>query len=133
MKRGVLSFGLLASLLALFLFVFASCLAFGQAEAGSIVGSVHDATGALISGATVTAKSVATGAERATVTGSSGQYTIPGLTPEKYEVTISNKNFQTFKTVVEVTVGATITVDAQLAVGRVLRWLRSQLRVPGPR
>ncbi len=118
MKRGVLSFGLLASLLALFLFVFASCLAFGQAEAGSIVGSVHDATGALISGATVTAKSVATGAERATVTGSSGQYTIPGLTPEKYEVTISNKNFQTFKTVVEVTVGATITVDAQLAVGQ---------------
>ena len=114
MKRGVLSFGLLASLLALFLFVFGSCLAFGQSEAGSIVGSVHDATGALISGATVKAKSVGTGAERSTVTGTSGQYSIPGLTPEKYEVTISNKGFQTFKSVVEVTVGGTTTVDAQL-------------------
>ncbi len=84
MKRGVLSFGLLASLLALFLFVFASCLAFGQAEAGTIVGSVHDATGAVISGATVKTKSVTTGAERTTVTGNAGQYSVPGLTPEKY-------------------------------------------------
>jgi outer membrane receptor for ferrienterochelin and colicin len=118
MKRGVHSFGLVASLLALFLFLFGSCLAFGQSEAGSIVGSVHDATGALISGATVEAKSVGTGAERLTVTGASGQYSIPGLTPEKYEVTISNKGFQTFKSVVEVTVGGTVTVDAQLAVGQ---------------
>ncbi len=118
MKRGVLSFGLLASLLALFLFVFASCLAFGQAEAGTIVGSVHDATGAVISGATVKTKSVTTGAERTTVTGNAGQYSVPGLTPEKYEVTISNKGFQTFKSLVEVTVGGITTVDAQLSIGQ---------------
>ncbi|MFZ1051573.1 MAG: carboxypeptidase regulatory-like domain-containing protein, partial [Candidatus Sulfotelmatobacter sp.] len=118
MKRGVHSFGLVASLLALFLFLFGSCLAFGQSEAGSIVGSVHDATGAVITGAAVKALSVETRAERLTVTGASGQYSIPGLTPEKYEVTISNKGFQTFKSVVEVTVGGTVTVDAQLAVGQ---------------
>ena len=93
MKRSVLSFGLVASLLALFLFVFASCLAFGQAEAGTIVGSVHDATGAVVSGATVTVKSVGTGAERTAVTGNIGQYSIPSLAPAKYEVTIHQQGF----------------------------------------
>jgi hypothetical protein len=82
------------------------------------VGTVHDATGALISGVTVKAKSLTTGVERSTTTGNAGQYTIPGLTPEKYEVTITSPNFQTFKSVVEVTVGGTTTVDAQLAVGQ---------------
>ena len=111
--RNLASFFIILGLLA-----FGPRAGWGQSEAGSIVGAVHDATGALISGATVKAKSVTTGAERVTATGSAGQYSMPGLAPEKYEVTISNKGFQTFKSVVEVTVGGTITVDAQLTVGQ---------------
>ena len=34
------------------------------------------------------------------MTGNAGQYSIPGLTPGKYEVTISKRVFQTFKSVV---------------------------------
>jgi len=56
--------------------------AFGQAEAGSISGTVRDATGAVISGATVTAKSLATGAERTATTGNIGQYSILPLRQE---------------------------------------------------
>jgi hypothetical protein len=120
MKTGVRDFrGVVSLLLVLFsLFAFGSQLAFGQSEAGSIVGTVHDATGALVSGAKVKAKTLTTGAERSTVTGTAGQYQIPGLEPTKYEVTISSPNFQTFKSTVEVTVGGTVTVDAQLAVGQ---------------
>src|SRR5208283_4123930 len=41
---------------------------FGQAEAGSISGTVRDASGAVVSGAKVTAKSVNTGLTRDVVT-----------------------------------------------------------------
>jgi len=47
-----------------------------------------------------------------------GQYAVPGLEPAKYIVKISSPNFNTFEQVVEVTVGAKLTVDAQLAIGQ---------------
>jgi hypothetical protein len=90
----------------------------GQLEAGAISGTVKDASGAVIAGATVTAKSLATGAGRSTKTGSIGQYLIPALTPGNYQVTISIEKFQTYRTTTEVTVGSASTVDAQLKVGQ---------------
>src|SRR5208282_925945 len=91
--------------------------AFGQAEAGSISGTVKDASGAVIVGATVRTKSLATGAERTTTTGSIGQYKIPALPPGNYQVTVTSEKFQTFRTTAEVTVGGSSTVDAQLQIG----------------
>ena len=105
------------------LLVFASLLAtwaFGQSEAGSITGTIRDTSGAVVPGATVTAKSVTTGAERTTQAGNIGQYNIPGLTPGIYEVTVSSGSFAPFNTRTEVTVGGTTTIDAQLAVGKEL-------------
>jgi len=92
-------------------------LVFGQVETGSISGSVKDATGAVILGATVRAKNVTTGAERTTTTGSIGQYHIPSLIPGPYQVTITSEKFETYRTTTEVTVGGISTVDAQLTVG----------------
>ena len=90
---------------------------FGQAEDGSISGTVKDASGAVIAGMTVTAKSMATGAERSTTTGTLGQYTITALTPGNYQVVISGDKFQTSRTTTVVTVGGISTVDAQLTIG----------------
>jgi hypothetical protein len=90
----------------------------GQAEDGSISGTVKDATGAVIPGATVTAKNLATGVERAATTGNIGQYQIPALTPGNYQVTITLEKFRTYRTSTEVTVGSVSTVDAQLTVGQ---------------
>jgi len=90
----------------------------GQAESGLISGTVRDTTGAVMSGATVTVKSLGTGAERITKTGSIGQYQVPALTPGQYQVTISNDNFATYRTTTEVTVGGVSTVDAKLTVGQ---------------
>jgi len=97
---------------------FLTTLAFGQLEAGSISGTVKDATGAVIPGAAVKVKSTATGAERSTQTGNVGQYLIPGLTPGFYEMTITSGSFAPFKARTEVTVGGLAVVDAQLAVGK---------------
>ena len=55
---------------------------FGQLETGKISGTVRDTSGAVIPDATVTVKSVATGAERSVQSGSIGQYLIPALLRE---------------------------------------------------
>ncbi len=91
--------------------------AFGQAEAGSISGTVRDASGAIIPGASITVTSTTTSAKRTAKAGNAGQYTIPGLTPGVYDITVTSGNFSPYKTRTEVTVGGSATVDAQLAVG----------------
>ena len=90
--------------------------AWSQAETGSINGTVTDSTGAVIPGANVTAKSVATSAERTVKAGNSGEYLIQALLPGLYDVTVTSGNFSPFTTRVEVTVGGKATVDAQLSV-----------------
>jgi Carboxypeptidase regulatory-like domain/TonB dependent receptor len=117
MKKGVL-LHFFVSLFVVTLLGCASQFVLAQSEDGSIVGTVRDATGALISGATVKAKNLGTGAERTATTGTAGHYLIPGITPDKYEVTIANPNFKTFKSTVEVTVGGITTIDVQLEVGQ---------------
>jgi len=92
--------------------------AIGQVEAGSIDGTIRDASGAVIPGTTVTATSITTGVERSTTTGTIGQYSIPGLNVGTYEVTVKSPNFETFETQAEVTVGTITTVNAQLNVGK---------------
>ena len=68
------------------IFLLFSMDAFGQAEAGSISGTVRDSSGAVLVGATVSARNLATSAVRTAQTGNLGQYTIPGLTPRTYDV-----------------------------------------------
>jgi outer membrane receptor protein involved in Fe transport len=91
---------------------------FGQVEAGSISGTVKDPSGAVISGAAITVKNLATGAERYSKTGTSGGYLVPALTPGHYQVSFTVDKFQTYRTTVEVTVGNISTIDAQLTVGQ---------------
>ena len=107
---------LLCFLTAAFMLLIAAQL-FGQLETGKISGTVRDTSGAVIPGATVTVKSAATGAERSVQSGGIGQYLIPALTPGIYEVRVTNKGFKTFRTSVEVTVGGSATLDAQLEIG----------------
>jgi len=108
---------MILGLLAALVFVALECApALGQADAGSISGTVKDSSGAVIAGATVTAKNMATSAERSAKTGEAGQYTIPGLNPGIYEVSVTSSGFSTFRAQVEVTVGGRSPLDAQLSV-----------------
>ena len=91
--------------------------AFGQAESGTVAGTVTDTTNAVVAGATVSIKNVATGAERTATTNNLGAYTIPGLAPGNYAVTVTKTGFAAYRANVEVTVAGHQTIDAQLAVG----------------
>src|SRR5207248_6798901 len=61
---------------------------------GTILGTVLDNSGAVVTGATVTITNVATGVSNQTKTGTSGDYTVPFLQPGTYKVTVEAQGFQ---------------------------------------
>ncbi len=100
------------------LLVSASLMA--QTFRGTILGTVTDASGAVISGASVMVKNVGTGLERSTQTSSDGSYSVPELPIGSYTVTISQSGFQTSVTTnVVVDVASERRVDASLQAGQV--------------
>lgn len=95
-----------------------SLTAFAQGTTAPISGSVLDQNGAVISGANVTVKSNATGAEYKVTTASNGTYTVPALGTGTYTVTVEAAGFK--KAVVQdvkMDAGVPATVNISLEVG----------------
>src|SRR5581483_5988753 len=67
---------------------------FGQANSGTIVGTVTDASGATVPNCKVIAKNLATGVNKETNTDSSGDFRITYLLPGQYEVSAEAPNFK---------------------------------------
>ena len=95
-------------------------LAAQTAALGGVDGIVHDSTGALVPGASVTIVNNQTGASRTLTTDSEGHYSVGFLQPGSYEVSATGANFGKFDVkAVPVSVGAPITVDIILPAGSV--------------
>jgi outer membrane receptor protein involved in Fe transport len=91
--------------------------AFAQQTTGTITGRVVDQQGAAIPGATVTAKSPATGFTRTEVSDAEGIYRLSALPVGIYEVTAELQGFSTLsKKDIEVNVAQTQDVDFPLRV-----------------
>lgn len=89
------------------------------AQAGSIGGTVADANGALVPGATVTVRGQA-GQVYNAVTSSGGTYTIPAVATGSYTVTVTSSGFKTLVIEnVKVDVGTPARVDGILQTGDV--------------
>jgi hypothetical protein len=102
----------------LFLFLFLPLLA--KAQTATLTGTVSDATGASVAGATVTAKNIQTNATRTATTTDTGLFRIPSLTPAVYEVVFEKDGFQSIRyTNVVLTVDQVLTLDAKLQVSAV--------------
>jgi Carboxypeptidase regulatory-like domain/TonB dependent receptor len=100
--------------------VLAAGVLVAQTFRGTILGTVTDPSGALVSGAKVTVRNVATGLERSTQTSADGSYSIPELPIGTYTVTITQSGFQTSVTRnVVVEVAGERRVDAQFKTGQV--------------
>ncbi len=96
-------------------FVMVSCV--GWAQTGSITGQVLDPTGAVVAGATITAKSVATGIVVTATTSSAGVYNFGALPPAAYDLSVSAGGFQDqSKTNVVLNVAATLPVNFTLGL-----------------
>jgi len=91
-----------------------------QSFRGTILGTATDAQGAVVAGATVTAKNVGTGLERTAQTSADGSYALPELPIGTYTVTITLVGFRTFvATGVIVDVATERRVDAAMKPGQV--------------
>ena len=91
-----------------------------QTVNGAFHGTVTDASGAVIPGATVEVKNLATGAARQATTTDTGSYTITQLPPGHYSITISKQGFATAtKADVELLVNQDAEADYTLKVGQV--------------
>jgi hypothetical protein len=101
---------------------FFSCvhIIWGQASTATILGIVHDTSGASIPGAPVTIKNLETGLVRAVSTDEAGRYYAPSLPIGRYEVSVQKEGFDTeVRTGIELTVGREAVVDLALKVGEV--------------
>jgi len=108
--------------------------AHAQTVTGNITGTVTDASGAVVAGATVTARNVRTGVESQATTNASGVYFIHFLPIGQYELTVKQRGFtsqtlpvfsleidQTAKFDVKLTVGSeTQTVNVNAATAPIL-------------
>jgi Carboxypeptidase regulatory-like domain len=93
---------------------------FAQSERGSIRGTVLDRSGAVISGAKVTAVSPTTGIESSTVSTAAGNYNIPQLPPGTYSVNAEAPGFKKLvRENVVVEVSGVTPLDMAMEVGQV--------------
>ena len=91
-----------------------------QTFRGTILGTVTDASGAVISGASIKIHNVNTGQDRATQTSADGSYAVSELQVGTYAVTVSQNGFQTSVTnTVTVDVAVERRVDVALKPGEV--------------
>src|ERR1700674_805115 len=109
----------LRMILAAFVLLSATALV-AQTFRGTILGTITDASGAVLPGASVKVHNANTGLDRATQTSADGSYAVSELQIGTYTVTVSQSGFQTSVTnTVTVDVGGGRRVDVSLQPGQV--------------
>ncbi|HEY3929105.1 MAG TPA: TonB-dependent receptor [Candidatus Koribacter sp.] len=102
--------------------------AFAQAPTGEIAGTVKDASGAIVTSASITVFNKDNGTQRSSSTNKDGIYRVPLLPPGSYMVTVSAKSFQTLtRDQIDVEIGHAVHLDFNLQVGS----LETKIEVSG--
>jgi hypothetical protein len=95
----------------------ASAAAFAQ-DTATLNGTVHDTTGAVVAGASVTVSNATIGMNKTTTANGDGDWVIPYLPSGAYDVSITAKGFKTYEARgVDLRVGQKARIDVTLEVG----------------
>jgi Carboxypeptidase regulatory-like domain len=87
---------------------------------GSILGTVTDASGAIISGTAVNLTNIATSEQRTTTTDSNGNYEFLSLAPGSYRLDTAKAGFKHFtREPITVEIQSSVRIDVQLPAGNV--------------
>src|SRR5258708_12912036 len=106
-KRHIAAFALLLVCLA--------SLSLGKTtDTGGISGTVTDPSGAMVGGAKLTLKSVATGETTTTTSSATGDFQLPLLKPGDYTLIVSRDNFKSLTRTVTVLLGQNSTLNLAL-------------------
>src|SRR5713226_1950269 len=93
---------------------------FGQAQSGTIVGTVIDQAGASVPNATVILTNDGTKLTRSVLTNVSGQYVATSFPTGRITIRVEHPGFQRLlRSGVELTAADTLTVDLRLTIGNV--------------
>jgi hypothetical protein len=97
-----------------------SCALLAQGPTGEITGSVTDASGGVVSGATVSITNRDTGIQRGVATSAAGIYSAPALPPGTYSVRVNLTGFKSdVRNGIELQVNQVARLDFSLQVGNV--------------
>jgi hypothetical protein len=86
-----------------------------QTSTGSIRGTVADSAGTPLAGADVVARNISTGVQRSAASNERGFYSLGGLTPARYELTVRRIGNAPAGRAVQLQVGQVLTLDFRLA------------------
>jgi hypothetical protein len=110
--------------LGLFLLLLSSLQGMAQATDGAITGVISDNSGAILSGANVTARNVDTGVIRTVSTDSAGGYRIAALPPGNYVLKAARDGFSGAEvTNITLTVGLEYRRDIALKIGEISQFV----------
>src|SRR5215467_14961808 len=120
----------LVSLLALSLALFSSC-AWPQTQLASVLGTITDASGAVVSDAHVTFLNKSTGLKRDASTDLNGQYRVTGLPTGSYSARVEKEGFQTqVREGLALTSASEFIVNLPLSVGDLKQQVTVSADVP---
>ena len=89
-----------------------------QTFRGTLLGTITDATGAVIPGVSISVKNMDTGIERTTESNSDGAFTVPELPVGRYSVSATKTGFNPYQADgMEVTVGSQMSLNITLQTG----------------
>jgi hypothetical protein len=92
-------------------------VALGQSTFGTILGTVHDQSGAIMPGCAITVENVGTSLRRTAVTDETGSYSTQNLEPGMYKVRIELPGFQVAEyTNIQLTARQTIRINGTMRV-----------------
>ena len=115
----------------LFLGAAMAAACFAQLGTATISGTVTDSSGAVLPGADVVVVSSTTGFQRATTSNSVGEFSLPGLTPGSYDLTVKRQGFKTYQSknlVLQVDQNAALEI--QMQVGQLAETVEVMAQAP---
>ena len=102
-----------------------------QVAGGTITGTVVDSSGRVMPNVGVSITNLATGINRTLTTNEDGLYIAPNLLPATYELTFTAPGFRTdVRSGIELTVGATVTLNTTMQVGGTKETVQVQTEAP---
>src|SRR5215813_5583819 len=121
----------LAILATVLVLMFVSSAMLGQAVNATLLGTVTDSSGAVVSGAKVKVTEMRTGLERVSTTNSSGNYQFVDLPPGQYEVTAEQAGFKkATQKGIDVQVNSDVRVNISLQPGAVEQVIEVTAQAP---